>query len=610
MGNINVDIQKPNINVTTDPGTIEVQNVQKQVQTTLNGAFDVEIGGETIIVEFNGTTAQKFTGLTDTPNAYTGSGGFAVFVNAPQTGLEFLQLTASSVGLGNVDNTSDANKPVSIATQNALNLKANTADLGTAAAADTTDFATAAQGATADSALQSVVAGTNITVDDTDPQNPIVASTASGGDPEGANQQVQFNNNGAFGGADMYWDNTEKSLVVGMSRNARELIDLEGNINMEQVADRSTNTAIPFTILGTGNVPVPVNAYRYFLRWRVLVDGQIRRTAAVQRTNNVANTVPSQIQLDIPVHPNPKVVGVDVYRNLSTTQYQFGTIFRATTINHNNGGAWIDNLPDSALDQTDNGFRSPNQTGGAIYINGDIAMQTTEFLTILGDGASGSGNSSVYIGSRAGEVSTGSNQVIIGYSAGLRLTTGGNNTLVGNTSGLQITVGGNNSGFGTATLRVGSLIHRNSVFGVEAARQIVDHSHDNCFFGYRSGRGSSGFSASRNACFGSYSLQNGLSVQDTTTLGYQAGSNLRTGAFNILIGSGAQARSTTDSRYLNIGDIITGDMNTSQRWIEFDGGVRVGDFGSSHTPEAGDIRYNSTSNTHEGYNGSTWNAFY
>lgn len=35
-------------------------------------------------------------------------------------------LTSSSVGLGNVDNTSDANKPVSIATTTALALKLNT----------------------------------------------------------------------------------------------------------------------------------------------------------------------------------------------------------------------------------------------------------------------------------------------------------------------------------------------------------------------------------------------------------------------------------------------------------------------------------------------------
>ena len=38
-------------------------------------------------------------------------------------------VTAAMVGLGNVDNTSDANKPVSIATQTALDLKGNTADL-------------------------------------------------------------------------------------------------------------------------------------------------------------------------------------------------------------------------------------------------------------------------------------------------------------------------------------------------------------------------------------------------------------------------------------------------------------------------------------------------
>lgn len=39
-------------------------------------------------------------------------------------------VTATQVGLGNVDNTSDADKPVSTATQGALNLKADSLDLG------------------------------------------------------------------------------------------------------------------------------------------------------------------------------------------------------------------------------------------------------------------------------------------------------------------------------------------------------------------------------------------------------------------------------------------------------------------------------------------------
>ena len=45
-------------------------------------------------------------------------------------------LSKSSVGLGNVDNASDLNKPISISTQSALNLKANSTDVYTKNAAD------------------------------------------------------------------------------------------------------------------------------------------------------------------------------------------------------------------------------------------------------------------------------------------------------------------------------------------------------------------------------------------------------------------------------------------------------------------------------------------
>lgn len=111
-------------------------------------------------------------------------------------------LAKGDVGLGNVSNTADADKPVSTATSTALGLKADktalpsggtvgnlakigtggntvadsginpddlarTAALGTAAAADTDDFATAAQGALADSAVQPtrLVAGHALSTD-------------------------------------------------------------------------------------------------------------------------------------------------------------------------------------------------------------------------------------------------------------------------------------------------------------------------------------------------------------------------------------------------------------------------------------------------------------
>lgn len=46
-----------------------------------------------------------------------------IFTNAPNIG-QFLDIDKNDIGLGNVDNTSDLNKPISTATQNALNAKA------------------------------------------------------------------------------------------------------------------------------------------------------------------------------------------------------------------------------------------------------------------------------------------------------------------------------------------------------------------------------------------------------------------------------------------------------------------------------------------------------
>lgn len=55
-------------------------------------------------------------------------------------------VAATDVGLGNVSNTSDANKPVSTAQQTALNLKANTSSLAPSATTDTTNAANISSG--------------------------------------------------------------------------------------------------------------------------------------------------------------------------------------------------------------------------------------------------------------------------------------------------------------------------------------------------------------------------------------------------------------------------------------------------------------------------------
>jgi hypothetical protein len=61
--------------------------------------------------------------LADIPEGGT-TGQVLAKSSSVDRAMAWTSLTKSSVGLGNVDNTSDANKPVSTATQTALDLKA------------------------------------------------------------------------------------------------------------------------------------------------------------------------------------------------------------------------------------------------------------------------------------------------------------------------------------------------------------------------------------------------------------------------------------------------------------------------------------------------------
>lgn len=128
------------------------------------------LAGTEILAIVQGGETKKVTAQAIANLGGGGGGGGAVDSVNGQTGV--VVLTKSDVALGNVDNTSDINKPISTATQTALNLKANSSalstvaisgayndltgkpTLGSSASHPASDFATAAQGALADTALQ------------------------------------------------------------------------------------------------------------------------------------------------------------------------------------------------------------------------------------------------------------------------------------------------------------------------------------------------------------------------------------------------------------------------------------------------------------------------
>ena len=140
-------------------------------EIVLNGASDNDPAGEKIRLAF-GKVNSNFTEIYDaipiTSAQLATQAGKILVVNAGSTAYE---LVAASGG-GDLLAANNLSELVATAATARTNL-----GLGTAATTAATAYATAAQGALADSALQSVVAGTGISINITDPQNPIITNT-------------------------------------------------------------------------------------------------------------------------------------------------------------------------------------------------------------------------------------------------------------------------------------------------------------------------------------------------------------------------------------------------------------------------------------------------
>lgn len=133
-----------------------------------NGAFDNDPSADKVRDGFgkvNSNFTEQYTTVPQLdPATLEGQAGKALFVNLAETAFELLNLPGGGDMLASL-NLAD----LADAAQARLNL-----GLGDAATQPASAFATAAQGTKADSALQSVIGGSNITIDITNPQNPII----------------------------------------------------------------------------------------------------------------------------------------------------------------------------------------------------------------------------------------------------------------------------------------------------------------------------------------------------------------------------------------------------------------------------------------------------
>lgn len=232
-----------------------------------------------------------------------------------------INITNTDVGLGNVDNTSDLNKPISTATQTALNAKQNTitnsdsitegvtnlflttgertkltntsgVNTGdqiniTGTAANVTGIVAVANGGTG-TATPSLVAGTNITITGSFPNQTIAASGAAGAvtqivagtnvtvSPAGGTGVVTINASGGGGGGTQIGDLIGGGVVVG--------VFVEGGVNKALVASLTNLTpSIPYTITAYQTVSIGATARSYY-------DGLTNTNAIIAQTLLPATT--------------------------------------------------------------------------------------------------------------------------------------------------------------------------------------------------------------------------------------------------------------------------------------------------------------------------------
>jgi hypothetical protein len=161
------------------------------LQTINNGNSDNDPAAEKIRLAFEKAKEMFVEIYGKVPLELAGEQGKILVVKATEDGFELVALAGGGDMLSS-NNLNDVLNPASAR----INL-----GLGTAATEDSTAFATVVQGAKADTALQSVGAGTGITIDITDPLNPIITNNetndyVASGALDYANQRVRLTLNG------------------------------------------------------------------------------------------------------------------------------------------------------------------------------------------------------------------------------------------------------------------------------------------------------------------------------------------------------------------------------------------------------------------------------
>ena len=207
------------------------------------------------------------------------------------------------------------------------------------------------------------------------------------------------------------------------------------------------------------------------------------------------------------------------------------SLLNNTTGNHNISiGADCMNNNTSGGENVAIGFQAMYQSTSSRYNvaighNAMSSIKTGQRNIAIGFGAGASlesGNYNLFIGAGAGQYTTSNNNIAIGFGALYRNTGGQNNVAIGHNAA----AGGTNASWAG-----------NTFIGTNTAPSIK------------------------------------TGIVYNTFIGFGAGQTLQIGGYNILIGYNVGVPTSTKSYYLNIGNLITGDMTSGSEFVKINGGL-------------------------------------
>ena len=439
-------------------------------------------------------------------------------------------ITSTMVGLGNVTNTSDVNKPVSTAQQTALNLKANLASptftgtvsgissnmVGLGNVTNTSDankpVSTAQQTALN---LKANLASPTFTGTVTAPATSITNTTVSTSTTTGA----LIVSGGAGIGGDLYVGGT----TVGITSTMVGL----GNVTNTSDANKQISTAQQTALDLKANLASPT-----FTGTVTGITKDMVGLTNVDNTTDAAKQISTAQQTALDLKANlesPTLIGnVVVTGDLGVSRVNITSISSTTLFGYNAGFS--------------------NTTGA--------------YNTMIGNNAGFSNTTGTYntmIGYEAGYSNTAGRSTMIGFRAGKYNTTGSFNTMIGYSAGTANTTGYSNMMFGYYAGRVNTTGYRNTMIGFQAGSSNTT-AFDNTMIGYEAGSSSTtgsyntmiGYNAGTlnttgygNMMIGYNAGYNNTSAFDNTMIGYSAGMSNTTGSYNTMIGYDAGWSNTT-----------------------------------------------------------------